>query len=66
VLASDFVSCSWCCDTIIVAFLALKQPAIGGLANSSQVAREHFNWSLTARWPILSGWILVMIIFRSL
>jgi SSS family solute:Na+ symporter len=63
VLASDFVQMMLVVTiACVAAFLALAQPAIGGLSGLlAKVPTAYFNWSELARGPLIAGWVLAMI-----
>jgi SSS family solute:Na+ symporter len=65
VLASDFVQmCLIVTISIVAAFLALRQPQIGGVTGLiHKLPPELFHWSEVARLPIVIPWIAVMVWF---
>lgn len=65
VLASDFVQMMLVVTiAIVAAFLALSQPAVGGLTGLlAQIPHSYFHWSDLARAPLIAGWAFAMIFF---
>jgi len=65
VLASDFVQMMLVVTiAIAAAFLALAQPAVGGLTGLlAQIPHSYFHWSDLARAPLIAGWVFAMIFF---
>ena len=63
VLASDFVQMFLVMTiTIVVAFLVLRLPAVGGLTGlAHQVPSYHFHWAELARPQIIGLWAMVMV-----
>ncbi|MEO1235385.1 MAG: transporter [Planctomycetota bacterium] len=64
VVASDFVQMLVVATiTLVVAFLALRLPEVGGVSGLiEQVPSAHFNWSELARPEIIGLWITAMLI----
>ncbi len=60
VLASDFVQMFMVVTiTLVVAFLALRQPAVGGLGGLlRQVPNAHFYWADLALPSVITLWVL--------
>jgi solute:Na+ symporter, SSS family len=65
VLASDFVQmCLIVTISLVVAFLAVRQPRIGGIwALLEQIPATHFHWSSVVRIEVVIPWIIVMLWF---
>jgi solute:Na+ symporter, SSS family len=65
VLASDFVQlCLIMTIGVVTAFLAVHQPAIGGLAQLWQrIPPSYFHWSDHAHLAVVFPWIAVMLWF---
>lgn len=63
VLASDFVQMLLVLSiTAVLAYLAIKQPAIGSLSNLlQQVPTAYFDWTELIRLPIIVAWACGMI-----
>ena len=66
VVATDFVQMFLLVAvTAAIAFLALKQPQIGGLSGLIQHApRQHFNWSEFASPGIIIFWTLALVVTK--
>lgn len=62
VLASDFVQMLLVVSiTVVTAFLALRQPAIGSVSNLlARLPHEHFHWTDLARPQFVFFWVLAL------
>jgi Na+/proline symporter len=62
VLASDFVQMLLVVTiTLVAAFLALRQPAVGGLAHLvNQSPHYYFHWTDLAHWQTVWLWVLAL------
>jgi SSS family solute:Na+ symporter len=66
VLASDFVQMLLVMTiTIVAAYLALRQPAIGGLHGLVQkVPHSFFHWSDLAAWQVVWLWVIAQLALK--